>query len=84
MSMGSEAYVDSLCDAMDREYDMKNRLSRGVWVTKDGKAIPITEMETSHIKNTIKWMEKNDFEYEDEYKRLLTQELNRREGGEGI
>ena len=70
--------------SLEVEYVMTNRLSRRVWVTKDGKPIPISEMETSHIKNTIRWMDKVDFEYEDEYKRLFTQELNRREGGEGI
>jgi hypothetical protein len=33
------------------------------WITKDGKRLPIKKMETSHIRNCIKYLEKNPIEY---------------------
>jgi hypothetical protein len=32
-----------------------------VWTTKEGKEILIRDMETSHIKNTMKMLEKKNF-----------------------
>ena len=34
------------------------------WTTKDGKSLHITEMETSHITNTMKMIEREGFEVE--------------------
>lgn len=31
------------------------------WKTKDGREIEVKDMETSHIKNTLKMLEKNGF-----------------------
>lgn len=31
-----------------------------IWTTKDGRKLSITEMSTSHIQNTIKYLERNN------------------------
>lgn len=37
------------------------------WETKDHKKIKISDMETSHIKNTIKYLQKNPQFYDEYY-----------------
>ena len=37
------------------------------WETKDHKKIKISDMETSHIKNTIKFLKKHHNFYDEEY-----------------
>lgn len=49
-----------------------------IWVTRDKVEIPINKMETSHIKNCIKCIEKSNFKWRPEYYKLLKQELTRR------
>lgn len=56
------------------EYNLKHK----IWVTQDHKEIPIKKMETSHIKNCIKKIERSKFKWRPEYYELLKQELTRR------
>jgi len=44
-------------------YDYK----KGWWETKDHQNIKITDMETSHIENTIKFLKKHPNFYDEEY-----------------
>ena len=46
-----------------RGYDYK----KGLWETKDHKIIKIKDMETSHIENTIKFLQKRPDFYDEEY-----------------
>ena len=39
----------------------------GWWETKDHKKMKISDMETSHIENTIKFLEKHHEFYDEEY-----------------
>lgn len=36
-----------------------NNTELRIWTTRDGRTIPIDEMETSHIKNCLKMLRKN-------------------------
>lgn len=40
---------------------------KGYWETKDHKVIKICDMETSHIENTIKFLEKHTDFYDEYY-----------------
>lgn len=40
--------------------DVEDEAEYGVWTTKDGKQIPIEEMTTSHIQNTIAFIKRTD------------------------
>lgn len=46
---------------MDYEY------KKGYWETKDHKILKISDMETSHIKNTIKYLERHKDFYDIAY-----------------
>jgi hypothetical protein len=43
-----------------KKYDIEEEAERGVWTTKDGREIPVEEMTTSHIQNTIALLERNN------------------------
>lgn len=44
---------------------------KGKWETKDHKVLNIKDMETSHIKNTIKYLMKNPEFYQEGYYNAL-------------
>ena len=65
-------------EKIEMEYRFKNKL----WVTKDGKELKIKDMETSHIQNCIKHVNKKingrQWEYAEEYTKLFNEELKAR------
>ena len=56
----------------------KYNLIHKIWVTRNNVKIPINKMETTHIKNCIKCIERSNFKLRPEYYKLLKQELTRR------
>lgn len=46
---------------------MKYSYKKDWWETKDHKEIKISDMETSHIENTIKFLKKHHNFYDEEY-----------------
>ena len=48
------------------------------WLTKEGKILKIKDMETSHIINCIKMINRNRWCYAYEYTKLFESELKRR------
>ena len=57
MGMGAEMYEDLLLQQLAEESWME---SRTTWKTRDGRVIPIKEMTTDHIRNTINYLNNND------------------------
>ena len=46
---------------------MEKKKKKDWWETKDHKEIKISDMETSHIENTIKFLKKHHNFYDEEY-----------------
>lgn len=65
-------------DWTEEEIEMEYRLGYKIWVTKDGKELKIKDMETSHIINTIKMINRNKWCYAYEYTKLFEEELKAR------
>jgi len=60
---------------MEHEYSAK----MGIWHTKDGKELKIKNMETSHIKNCIAFIRRNDKnDMYEPYIKVFEEELKRR------
>ena len=53
MSLGSEAQSEIDVEIALRELDFERRVKNGIWTTKDGRQIKITEMTDTHIENVI-------------------------------
>ena len=64
--------AEELADAIEQD------IQKGIWVTKDGKELKISEMETSHIKNCIRFIQKKDDDFFLEYIPVFRSELERR------
>ena len=79
MSYFEDFIADHVADE-DMEYlQMEHEANKGIWTTASGEEIHVSEMETSHIVNTIKYLERKDFK--DLYLswiEMLKKELDRR------
>ena len=65
----------------EAEQERINKLTQNqCWITRDGRKIPINQMATSHIVNTMKMIVRNsDFsETSEEYMNLFIDELEQR------
>ena len=60
MSLGSEAVVEAEADFAVFEGVIESSAKSGVWTTKDGREIPITEMSDGHIRNVLAMLERNN------------------------
>ena len=82
MSMGREFLADyawEIEQAMNYEEDIWNEAQNGVWETKDGRLIPVEEMTTEHINNTIAFIKRNwDNEIYQPWIDVFNEELERR------
>lgn len=63
-----EMYQKAVCNAY-----------HGLWQTKDGDWLHVTEMGSQHIKNCIRMLEHNNSPFADIYIPMFKEELERRE-----
>ena len=73
--MGCFADRQDLWEELE-EVEYYDRLSRGVWVTKEGRHIPIKDMDSAHLLNAINLLE-GEFP-DSEYIKLMQDEISRR------
>lgn len=52
--------------------------SHGLWITKDGRYLNVSEMEISHIQNCIRMLERYDSPFKDIYIPMFKKELEKR------
>ncbi len=52
--------------------------SHGMWITKDGRYLNVSEMEISHIQNCIRMLERYDSPFKDIYIPMFKKELKKR------
>lgn len=60
-------------------YEQQENLEKGIWEAKDGTKFLISKMQTSHIKNCIRMIQRSNYYWRPEYLEPLTQELKRRQ-----
>ncbi len=59
-------------------YEAEENIRRGIWVAKDGTKYLISKMQTSHIKNCIRMIQRSNYCRRSEYLKPLIQELKKR------
>ena len=52
-------YTD-MCEPYPIYEEIEAEAHEGIWQTKDGKRIPVSEMSDSHLRNTIAYLERKD------------------------
>ena len=60
MGLGSDYVSEMEAEYGALEYHIENEARQGVWTTKEGKRIPIRQMSTRHLENTIRMLERNN------------------------
>ena len=60
MSMGSEAAVELEIRREIMRAQVEAEAGAGIWTTKDGTRIAVKDMTTSHIRNTIHFLEERN------------------------
>lgn len=53
MSIGSEMWCESKADAAYHESRAEQALADKLWLTRDGRVIPVREMTDGHLANSI-------------------------------
>jgi hypothetical protein len=79
MSMGSEHLEDMEIRHMIFESHIEDMAYKGVWNTRDGRVINIKDMETSHLKNTVKMLERKGDYMWDLHIAKMKREIQKRE-----
>ncbi len=86
MSLGSDYMADyayeiqELADIHKKlQIQAKCNAFHGLWQTKDGDWLHVTEMGSQHIKNCIRMLERNNSPFADIYIPMFKKELERRE-----
>lgn len=64
--------------ALAAAYKADENIRKGIWIAKDGTKYLISKMQTSHIKNCIRMIQRSNYYWRPEYIEPLTQELKRR------
>jgi hypothetical protein len=81
MSYGSE-YMDEYAYERDQAIEMltraENNVRHGLWITKYGRYLHVSEMETNHIRNCTKMLERNNSPFKDVYIPMFEKELAKR------
>ena len=57
---------------------LQKRIEKRLWVTGDGEEIHISKMDTDHIRNALRWIQRWDIPDFGPYIRLFEDELKRR------
>ena len=60
MSLGSEYISESYANEIELRMEIEKSAANGIWTTRDGRRIHITDMSEDHIKNTINYIRRND------------------------
>ena len=82
MSYGSEYLDETTYEREQAEawYEIAEGMaigmaSKGLWETKEGKTLSVKEMTTSHIKNCIRMLQRNNSPFADIYVPMFEKEL---------
>ena len=84
MGMGAEWLDEQLIACAAREGRVNDLCRHGIWLTADGREIPIEKMEFGHLANAIVWLRNNpDYFNAEQYLEQMRAELKKRQSQKG-
>ena len=82
MSIGRDMYYDSIAEEAYYDHMAEHALANGIWITGDGREIPVREMTNAHLVNSIRMIQRGGsgcfHGLRDEAAEMLTAEAGRR------
>ena len=79
MSMGREWIAEHEYDFFDIQGVIEDKAKHGVWVMRGGREIPVEDMTTRHIENTMAYIQRTDqYDLFEPWLKVFEAELKRR------
>lgn len=82
MSIGRDMYYESIAEEAYYDHMAEHALANGIWITGDGREIPVGEMTNAHLVNSIRMMQRGGSGcfrgMRDEAMEMLTAEAGKR------
>ena len=81
MSYGEEAATEMMISDNLLYLRAEQRAAEGLWETRDGQTLKVTDMTTSHIQNCLRMLKRGNSPYADPFIMMFEKELERRNDG---
>jgi len=76
--MADWCFENEMIELARRELEIDDLVNAGVWVKADGVRIPISEMESGHIQNSINIINRKKLNHLKAYLKPFEEELSKR------
>ena len=81
MGQGAELEMERMIDSEVLYFRAELRAEKGLWETRDGQILKVTDMTTRHIQNCLRMLERGNSPYADPFIGMFEKELERRDDG---
>ena len=78
MSYGEEIATEQMIAGELAYIRSEQRAADGLWETRDGQTLKVTDMTTSHIQNCLRMLKRGNSRYADPFIGMFEKELERR------
>lgn len=78
MSYGAEIATEQMIERELLYVRAEQRAFDGLWETREGKTLKVTDMTTSHIQNCLRMLKRGNSPYADPFIGMFEKELERR------
>ena len=78
MSLGSEARIEAMIEEDLAYMETERRAMQGIWITKDGRQLHVSQMTDKHIENCLAILHRSESYFSDPFIIMFEKEQRRR------